>query len=443
MKRRAPDPTTLISGGALLVLIALVYRGTLHATFQFDDYNVIVNNPAVHSWQAWQQALPAMRSLLKLSYTANWIASPEPWGFHLFNLVCHGISTLLVLALCRRVFRAQLEGPLIALVTAAIFALHPAQTEAVSYISGRSMSLMGMFYLAALVCACSSYRAMYLLVAPLLFAAALLVKETAWTLPLALLLLNRLRALPLRENLVRIAPHVIAGIAVAVLFVLTPAYQRMVLHSIAIRPLLDNIALQVDGWFYLITRPLLLLQTNIDPDLPAHALFSSFWLAQLLVLTILLVSMVRWRRHVFGIGLLWFFLHLLPTNSLLPRNDVANDRQLYLALLGPAWMLASALAASLSQRLVVPFAALLMISLGAATLARNRDYRDEIHLWQATAERSPGKARVWNNLGYAYQLAGRFKEARLAYQQALRLNPEMDRARINLLLLEPAPTVAH
>lgn len=435
MRRRAVDPIAAVGGAAILLLVAIVYYGALHATFQFDDYNIIVDNSAVHSWQAWRASLPAMRPLLKLSYTVNWMLGSQPFGFHLFNLCCHGINVLLVLALGRQLFQTQLEAGLIAIIAAAFFALHPAQTEAVTYISGRSVALMSVFYLASLVAGGAANRFLRITVSPLLFAGALLTKETAWTLPLALLLINRARELSWRETLLRTVPQIVAGIAVAGLFALTPAYQRMLQHSISIRPLADNLALQVDGWFYLITRPLLLLQTNIDPDLPAHPLYSTFWLAQLLVLLILFIAALQWRQLVFGFGLLWFFLHLLPTSSL-PRNDVANDRQLYLAMLGPAWMLASALVAAASQRLIVPLAAMLTISLGAATLTRNRDYRDEVHLWLATAKHSPKKARVWNNLGYAYQLAGSAAEARIAYQHALQLDPQMDRARVNLLLLE-------
>ncbi|MDB6060105.1 MAG: Tetratricopeptide 2 repeat protein [Verrucomicrobiaceae bacterium] len=437
MKQPAHDLTVLISGVALLLLTAIVYYSALPGSFQFDDFNVIVNNAKVHSWSAWRAELPSMRPLLKLSYLGNWLLDARPWGFHLFNVCCHAVNVLLVLALGRQLFAAQPDGVLIAIIAAAIFALHPAQTEAVTYISGRSITLMGTFYLGSLVAGCSGYRALRLVVSPLLFAAALLTKEIAWTLPLALLLINYLRVMPARENVLRVVPHALVGLAVVVLFFFTPAYQRLFQHSISIRPLLDNLALQVDGWFYLITRPLLLLQTNIDPELPAHPLFSTFWFAQLLVLFIVLLLALQWRQLVFGFGLLWFLLQLLPTNSLLPRNDIANDRQLYLALLGPAWMLASGLVTVVTQKLIIPFATLLMVSLGIATMTRNRDYLDEIQLWQSTADQSPTKARVWNNLGYAYQLAGFSAEARVAYQHALHLDPDMDRARINLLLLEP------
>src|SRR5690606_12608556 len=92
-------------------------------------------------------------------------------------------NALLVLALGRQLFHGRVERMVLALLAAAIFALHPAQTEAVTYISGRSVSLMSVFYLGALVAAGSDRRWLHFSVAPLGFAAALLVNETAWTLP--------------------------------------------------------------------------------------------------------------------------------------------------------------------------------------------------------------------------------------------------------------------
>ncbi len=70
-------------------------------------------------------------------------------------------------------------------------------------------------------------------------------------------------------------------------------------------------------------------------------------------------------------------------------------------------------------------------------MARNLDYRSEIALWQATARHSPGKARVHNNLGYAYAQAGRANEARHAYQRALQIDPKNVQTRANLANLSP------
>jgi Flp pilus assembly protein TadD len=88
----------------------------------------------------------------------------------------------------------------------------------------------------------------------------------------------------------------------------------------------------------------------------------------------------------------------------------------------PRWRVAAVVAAA--------------IVLGAATVARNQDYRSEVALWSDTTRKSPHSARAWNNLGYAYQLEGRRDEARAAYERALALDPQDVKARTNLRLLE-------
>ena len=64
-----------------------------------------------------------------------------------------------------------------------------------------------------------------------------------------------------------------------------------------------------------------------------------------------------------------------------------------------------------------------MIALGMLTVSRNTAYRSEVALWEDTVRKSPWKARGWNNLGYAYQQAGRFRDAEAAYLRALRVDP--------------------
>ena len=126
---------------ALLVaaLAAAAYLPSLGAVFQFDDYNVIVNYPTVHSWQAlFERAGGGVRPLLKASYTLNWTLG---FGFSLFNILVHALNATLLFLVGDRLFRDRRA----ALIAALLFALHPAATEAVTYISGRSSSLMAAF----------------------------------------------------------------------------------------------------------------------------------------------------------------------------------------------------------------------------------------------------------------------------------------------------------
>ena len=81
---------------------------------------------------------------------------------------------------------------------------------------------------------------------------------------------------------------------------------------------------------------------------------------------------------------------------------------------------------------------LVLLALAVATEQRNQVYGSAISFWEDTLEKSSRKARVANNLGFAYQQAGRIEEAKLAYRQAIELDPDYWRARINLDALESA-----
>ena len=421
----------------IVAATALAYVNALGGTFQFDDYSVIVEQPVVHTWSAWLASMPGIRPLLKASYALSWSLAPSAWVFIVFNAGCHAANACLVYVLARR-WAAEFHGSAtrpahMALFTALVFALHPAQTEAVTYIAGRSVSLMALFYLGAL-CAHQYGRRGFSVA---LFAAAMMVRETAWTLPFALVLIEAARGRRGRAMWRAAHWHFALLAACAAGALALPAYRAMLARSLEVRGPLANLSAQVDGIAYLVSHPLLTLRLSIDPEI-AICPIGLPWTAVALALALLAAAGFWWlrRRPLAGFAILWFLLQLVPTNSLLARLDLANDRQLYLALTGPALLVAAALAAIRSTRVAALVATGLVIVLGVATILRNRDYVSEVALWEATARTSPGKARVWNNLGYAWHLAGDPDKAVAAYRRALALDPGEYKARANLELLE-------
>ncbi len=433
--------------GWLVLLTALAYFNALTASFQFDDYNIIVDNPSVHSLTAWWQHALGIRPLLKLSYTLNWISGLGSEGFHAVNLLLHLVNVVLLWHLsayfprpgawnaehCRH---ARLLATL-------IFAMHPIQTEAVTYISGRSMVLMACFGLGALLCWMEAERhprpAPWRLAALVLFAAAVLSKEVAVVLPLSLFLLRQQKPASGRQGLMWIL-IVIAALAL-LFFVL--GYQRLLVTPP--RGLFANLASETNALFYLLGQLFRPHALNIDPDLPELSAWSILLAAQLSLLgsIFLLAWLERGRRPWLTYGIGWFVLLLLPTHSLIPRLDLASERHLYMSGIGLFWLaglgLTALFAPSPTHRRVTAInglVAVLAITGVILTASRNRDYLDEVSLWQATIRLSPNKARVWNNLGYAHALAGQFGEARAALLHALSLDPAHARARANLRSLE-------
>jgi tetratricopeptide (TPR) repeat protein len=155
-------------------------------------------------------------------------------------------------------------------------------------------------------------------------------------------------------------------------------------------------------------------------------LFQAFLLLALLILGI---ANLRARPWI-AFGILWFFLQLAPTNSIVPRLDVANDRQLYLA----CWGLFIALCIQL-RNLHRVVTGMVLLLFAVTSIARQLDYRSEIALWESSVALAPWNARGHNNLGYAYQLAGRAVEARREYEAALLFDPRHAKARLNLMFL--------
>ncbi len=438
----------------LLVAVLVAYANAFAGVFQFDDFNVIVQQTGVHSVAAWWQGMPGIRPLLKLSYAANWALDNRALGFHAVNLALHGLNTLLVFQLLRRlaprigVEPARVYGA--AFVAALIFALHPAQTEAVTYVSGRSVSLMALLALASslahLEAEDSRTPSAWRFASAVLFALALAVKENAWVLPLVLLFCGALRGGSGWHKLfARCAWHWAVLLSFAGWVLSDPAYARLLEASLQTRSLAENLLTQVTGVFYLVTHPLLALAVNTDPDLPVHKAFTPELALKACALAGVLAAGV-WQARAsagsrwIGFAVLWFALWLIPTNSVLPRLDVANDRQLYLALIGPAFGVGVLLTRLRAHRPSAAKlgAALLVLVLTLATISRNHDYRSEVALWEQTALASPHKPRVWNNLGLARQQADDAAGAERAYRHALLLDPAHWRAKNNLDFMQRA-----
>lgn len=419
----------------LLIIGATWLTGSssLHGSFQFDDWDVIVENAHVHSISAWWASMPGMRPLLKFSYAIDWqLGGGDSFAFHLTNLIVHALNSVLVYELLRRLAPSHANA---ALLAALVFALHPVQTEAVTYLSGRSSSLAALFCLASLL-------TVGRWLSPVFFALALATKETAFVLPLAILLLAACREGPRApwRSIAREAwPHGLV-LLLAVLAALTiPRYAMLLESSLATRDTASNVLAQMRAIPWLLGQLLAPWRLNADPALVAPEAWSA---REVLVAAGLLASVViafglRRRAPLVTFGILWFYLWLLPTNSLLPRTDLANDRQLYLAMLGPAWLLALAItSARLPSKISFAAGLVLCLTLGALTHSRNRVYESELVFWQDVFEKSPHNARAAMNLGYAHFHANDPVMAEHYFRRALEIDPQYTRAAINLMLLK-------
>jgi hypothetical protein len=183
----------------VLALTFAVYAPTLRYQFVHDDRGQIVENPAVHSWHAvptyftshvWAAVMPEelgnyYRPLFLIWLRINdMVFGNQAWGWHLTTILAHVLTTLLVYLLAWRLG----IGRDVALLAALIFGLHPAHIEAVAWISGVTEPLLGILSIASFLGYVQSrgegaHTLQWRIISLLLFALAMLEKETALILP--------------------------------------------------------------------------------------------------------------------------------------------------------------------------------------------------------------------------------------------------------------------
>lgn len=439
----------------IVAAVAAAFGPALAASFQFDDWNVIVRDPRVQSLAAWWAAMPGIRPLTKLSFALN-----HEWGggvraFRLVNLLIHAAATLGAFGLLRWLGgRAGWSRPLAggaALTGALLFALHPVQTESVTYVSGRSGALAAALALGSALAFVHGRdgrrRSLYAGLSPLLFVLALGAKEFALLVPPALLLLGCIP--PVATGAVPLAVRVRAAVrdsavhwalllVAAVIAASWPPYRSLLVAALGTRSVADNLLGQAGAIGYLTGQLLWPVALNADPALPVAAALTPAVIATTALIIGVLAGGLRLLagRPLVAFGLLWFLLWLAPVNSVIPRLDLANDRQLYLPLLGPVWLLVYggvtvARRWPAAQVPALTVAAGLLVTLGALTVVRAETYRDEIRFWSDVLAKSPANARAANNLGYAYAQGCDDRRAAAAFARAVALDPDYVKARVN------------
>jgi tetratricopeptide (TPR) repeat protein len=455
-----------IALAAVLLAAVAAYLPGLDGEFVYDD-TAILASPLVHApserpLSAW---LVAARPLTEVTFALNRLAvGTDPRGWHLTSIAIHACVALLAWLLARRTLaRAGLADPdLPAIAAAALFALHPLQTEAVAYLSQRAEVLASGLYLAALLLllardAPGAPRRRHALLAGacVLQSLGALAKPIVATLPAAWLLHAAILPAPGEEALGALQRVRRRLAASAPLFALTLASAIRELRALAGS---GHAGLDIPG-----LPPLRYLATQLSviPTYLRLALWpsgqSAYWdfplspglgdpralAGAVFLIGLWAAAILAVRRagratgdgaaaaRASGFGVLFFLLALAPTSSVVPLLDPLAEHRVYLPLLGLATA-AAACGAWGARRLPVARARLVAAALGAvltlalagATVRRAAVWRSHVALWSDAAEKGPGSARAQLNLGTALYLEQRYEEALAAYRRAQALQTD-------------------
>jgi tetratricopeptide (TPR) repeat protein len=469
--------------GALSVI---VYANALSNSFHFDDIQGIVRNPLIRDLKNIPSFFndPAVsrltsgkdwRPVVDMTYALNYaVDGLNPKVFRITNLFLHvGAAWLIFLILAEILDRNQTRtkaglfpsagAPLAA---AALFAVHPVNTEAVDYIWARSSVLAAGFYLLSFYCFLrgplderNSGKISWYLAGLASFALGLGTKATLATLPVMLLLyealfINHRLQDPLKlywrqpKRLKKYLPIIAALIAYVVFrFVFLSGFFRRVAFSSGESGITAATYLptQLRAWVYYIR--LFIWPDPLITDFAGFGWSRSPWepavLAALVIIAVILALAWRARRTdpVWTFFTLWFFITLLPEASFIPLRDPVTGYRAYLAnaglavlaallgLRGAAWLRSRVGGGDPKRqgrlRLGYRLAAGAMLCvLGSVTIARNRVWRDEMTLWTDVAEKDPSNPRAYANLGLEFMEKKDYQKAKEMFEKAVELGPK-------------------
>jgi tetratricopeptide (TPR) repeat protein len=499
----------------IAIAVFIAYSNAFEIPFQLDDIDNIVNNPAIKearyftdpSWidsventDVFDKPLFKTRYIGYLTFAANYaLHGLNVRGYHLVNLLIHAANAVLLYWIIILTFRTPgfprgdekerffFAAPrdFIALFTALLFAVHPVQTQAVTYIVQRFTSLATMFSLLALIMYIQfrlsglgpgaserQFRSRALLKRYAAYTGSLVsvvlamkTKEFGLLVPAVIALYEFLFFEGgVKQRLRYLVPF---GLSMAIL----PITLLGMTGAIGAGGI-DDVAAKISGaqggmsradylftQFRVIMTYLRLLFWPVDQafdyDYPIfHSLFELPVAVSFLFLLSLLAGggyMYRLSRSektkdrrlclLCSFGIFWFFLTLSVESSIIPIADVIFEHRVYLPSVGFFLALSSVVAlvaarwedrtGAVKKALTIALS-LLVVALSAATYARNVVWQDRVGLLEDDVRKSPGKARTHSSLGGLYAEQGRMNEALRHLRTAIALKPGYAEAHYSL-----------
>ena len=459
----------LVAAGLIALATLAAYCNSFAGPFVFDDQASIIDNKTIqHLWPIWKPLCPPShgetvsgRPLVNLSLAVDYaISGLKVWSYHATNLLIHILAALALFGILRRTFllpamrdRWGAAAVPLALSIALLWAVHPLQTESVTYVIQRAESLVGLCYLLTLYCfvggAGSSRPVLWYAGCVTACLLGMASKELMVSAPVIVLLYDRaFVGGSFREAWRRRYGLYLALAGAWVLLVFMVAWSGT-------RGKSSGFGIEVGCWEYFYTqfgailnylklcvwpRPLVFCYgTYINHNVLEIAVCG---VAVVLIGLAALVAIVRWPK----VGFLgaWFFAILAPTTSFIPELQTVAEHRMYLplaavvtglvvcgCLAGRRLVQSGRVSAFRSQVLGGCLVLSVIVVLAIFTFNRNIDYKTDMSIWQDTVDKRPNDW-AYNNVGNNLQKSGRIDDAIVCFRKALEINPNFSKAHYNL-----------
>lgn len=461
----------LLPAAAIVVAACLAWANSFSGPFVFDDRPAVLTNPTLGRISTAlvppaDGGTVSGRPLVNLSLALNrTISGTDVWSYHAFNLAVHLCTALLLFGVVRRALSSGAlacvgsPGPAerltwdedaatpVAFSAALVWAVHPLQTSAVTYIVQRAESLMALCFLLTLYGFVRGTLArgregreggaFWLTVSVAACAAGMAGKEVMAAAPVVVLLFDRTFLSGTVRAAWRARSRYYAALGATWLLLAWLVFANGSRAGTAglgtsVQPL-DYALTQCAAIVHYLKLALWPTGFVFDHGTAVVTDLATVWPQAILVVMALVASCVaHLRRRPVGFFAFAFFLILAPSSSFIPiATQTVAEHRLYLPLAFVTTALAVAVYRWAGRRVWV-VAIALAVPLASGTHLRNRDYETALALWSDTVAKRPDNARARVHLGNSLVQAGRPEEALAQFQAALQLRPNDSETHSNL-----------
>ncbi|MCF8052822.1 MAG: hypothetical protein K9L59_16395 [Desulfobacterales bacterium] len=459
MEKKTPDKSDdsspsferfVIPSVLLMLLLIVIYGNSFHAPFQFDDFINIVDNPNVQSRGFSLEDFAASfhgrdsgrsgisRPVAYLTLAANHsLGGLDPFGYHVVNFAVHALSALLLFfftyrILCWSAFgktRSRESLLSIALLSAALWASHPIQVTAVTYIVQRMAAMAGLFTLLAMFSYVEARTAesrlsvgIYTAVCLIFGALAVGSKENAAMLPVNLVLLEIFVVGGRGGKSRRFNVYLFGLAAFLVLFAglwftdigkILAGYENRP-FTLGERLLTEPrvFVFYISQLFYPVSQRFTMLH---DVEVSTGLLTPWTTLPAILLTTALPICawFLRKRWPLVSFSILFFWVNHLIEGTIIPLEIIFEHRNYLPSMFFflPVAMVFVHLLEKYSLRHFLPVSAIVFLTIfmaaqGHTVYLRNELFGHPILLWQDNVAKAPALHRPRHNLGNAQMIYG-------------------------------------
>lgn len=440
----------------LFIITFATYANTFSNGLFFDDEQFIYNNQAVQDFSVSEFFSRSLitesgrlsnyyRPLLFFTFGVEYqLVGDHGFLYHFDSMMIHIAGGILLFLFLEKLFSKRLFAFLVSL----LWLIHPIQTEAVSYVSGRGDLLSFFFVILTLYLSLfKSKKTFYLSLFTLVF--ALLSKEVAMITPGLIFITTHIKQKQLSirslwKSFLITLPYIIITLIYFLLRITILDFSNTLNFYDSKNIYTESLFVRLNTFFHILPEYLKLLfypkdlfmERDLSISVQTNLTIQS--IVSFISIIFLFLVGVKWYKKspLILFSLCWFIISFVPTSGIIPINGIFYEHFLYYPSIG-IFLLVCLLISFLIKRFPqsrIFFTVLLscvLVLLSLRTITRNNDWHDPITFYEST-NTYVQSARIYNNLAMSYADNKNFQKAIPMYEKAINLADAYPQTHFNL-----------